>query len=64
MMKSKDLWLSIEGARILLFRENSMLRLPASLHYADMFVKALGRNWKVSDELLKAGLLYIGRVKL
>jgi len=41
-----------------LFREESLLRLPSPLHYSDRFVKSLGRNWPVSDSLLKMGCLY------
>jgi len=41
-----------------LFREESLLRLPSPLHYSDRFVKSLGRNWPVSDGLLKMGCLY------
>ena len=40
------------------FRENSMLRLPAPLHYADKLVKSLNRNWPVRENLLDAGCLY------
>jgi len=41
-----------------LFRENSMLRLPAPLHYSDMLVKTLSRNWIISEKLLNMGCLY------
>ena len=41
-----------------LFRENSMLRLPAPLHYSDMLVKTLSRNWIISEKLLSMGCLY------
>jgi len=41
-----------------IFREDSLLRLPSPLHYSDRFVKSLGRNWQVSDGLLKMGCLY------
>jgi len=41
-----------------IFREESLLRLPSPLHYCDRFVKSLGRNWQVSDSLLKIGCLY------
>lgn len=41
-----------------IFRENCMLRLPAPLHYSDMLVKALGRNWIISEKLLSMGCLY------
>jgi argonaute family protein len=34
------------------------LRLPAPVHYADLFVKALGKGWRVDRELLNMGCLY------
>ncbi len=41
-----------------IFREDIMLRLPAPLHYADAFVKALGRGWNIEEQLLIMGCLY------
>lgn len=34
------------------------MRLPAPIHYADKFVKALGKDWRINNDLLKEGLLY------
>ena len=41
-----------------LFSDGFNLRLPAPVHYADKFVKALGRDWRIREELLKEGFLY------
>lgn len=41
-----------------LFGKGFNLRLPAPVHYADKFVKALGREWRVREDLLKEGFLY------
>jgi argonaute family protein len=41
-----------------LYGEGRNLRIPAPIHYADKFVKALGKNWKIDEELLKHGFLY------
>nr|P0CW38.1 RecName: Full=Putative antitoxin VapB4 [Methanocaldococcus jannaschii DSM 2661] len=41
-----------------LYGEGRYLRIPAPIHYADKFVKALGKNWKIDEELLKHGFLY------
>ncbi len=41
-----------------IFREDIMFRLPAPLHYADTFVKALGRGWNINESLLMTGCLY------
>lgn len=34
------------------------MRLPAPIHYADKFVKALAKGWKVDTALLNEGALY------
>ena len=41
-----------------LFGGGFNLRLPAPVHYADKFVKALGKGWKIREELLREGFLY------
>ncbi|NPB03901.1 MAG: hypothetical protein GXO39_05760 [Thermotogae bacterium] len=38
--------------------EERILRLPAPVHYAHKFVKALGKGWKIRKDLLEEGCLY------
>ncbi len=60
-LSESDLQLLIDLTRLNytgLFSDEKSLRLPAPVHYADMFVKALGKDWKIEDNLLKEGFLY------
>lgn len=41
-----------------LFSERLSFKLPAPVHYADKFIKALGREWEIDEDLLKDGCLY------
>ena len=41
-----------------IYAEQRALRLPAPLHYSDLYVKALRRNWPVNQYLLEMGALY------
>jgi len=41
-----------------LFSEKLSFRLPAPIHYADKFIKALGKDWKIDEDLLSEGCLY------
>jgi len=41
-----------------LYLFSKRLRLPAPIHYSDKFVKALGKGWKIKEDLLLNGFLY------
>ena len=41
-----------------LYLFSKRLRLPAPIHYSDKFVKALGKEWKIKEDLLLNGFLY------
>lgn len=41
-----------------IFLFSKRLRLPAPIHYSDKFVKALGKEWKIKEDLLLNGFLY------
>ena len=41
-----------------LFNEKLSLRLPAPVHYADRFIKAVGKDWEIDEDLLREGCLY------
>ena len=41
-----------------LFNDKLSFRLPAPVHYADKFVKALSKGWEINEELLQRGCLY------
>ncbi|MCL0078018.1 hypothetical protein M1N61_03100, partial [Peptococcaceae bacterium] len=41
-----------------LFSEKLSFRLPAPIHYADKFIKALGKGWEIDEDLLGEGCLY------
>lgn len=60
-INEEDLKLLCDLTRLnysMLFREDKSLRIPAPIHYAHKFVKALGRDWKIDKKLLKEGFLY------
>ncbi len=57
----KDLELLYDFTRLnysSLFNEKLSFKLPAPVHYADKFIKALGKGWEVDEDLLKQGCLY------
>ncbi len=41
-----------------IYINSERLRYPAPIHYADKFVKALGKGYKLREDLLKHGYLY------
>jgi len=41
-----------------LYRESLSMKLPAPIHYADKFIKAIQKGWELDEELLKMGCLY------
>lgn len=41
-----------------LYNESLSIKLPAPIHYADKFIKAIQKGWELDDELLKMGCLY------
>jgi len=64
----KDEYLTNEDLKLLfdltnlnysnLYLFSKRLRLPAPIHYSDKFVKALGKGWKIKEDLLLNGFLY------
>lgn len=57
----KDLQLLYDLTRLnysSLFSERLSFRLPAPIHYADKFIKALGKGWEIDEDLLSEGCLY------
>lgn len=66
--KIKDLPITKEDLELLfkltnlnysnLYLYSQRLRLPSPIHYADKFVKALGKDWVIKEELLLNGFLY------
>ena len=66
--KIKDLPITKEDLELLfrltnlnysnLYLYSQRLRLPSPVHYADKFVKALGKDWMIKEELLLNGFLY------
>jgi len=57
----KDLQLLYDLTRLnysSLFGERLSFRLPAPIHYADKFIKALGKGWEIDEDLLSEGCLY------
>lgn len=60
-LSGNDLQLLIDLTRLnytSLFSDEKSLKLPAPVHYADKFVKALEKDWKIESNLLKEGFLY------
>lgn len=60
-LRKTDLQLLFDLTRLnysTLFSEKKSLKLPAPVHYADQFVKALGKEWKIHERFLKQGFLY------
>ena len=60
-LSGNDLQLLVDLTRLnytSLFGDEKSLKLPAPVHYADKFVKALEKEWKIENNLLKEGFLY------
>lgn len=55
---TRILWILTSLNYMYLFNKNNRIKLPAPLHYADLYVKARGREWNASEFMLKEGMLY------